>query len=78
MKTVSGDTDMADASANRDVESIREKQRFKKYWVTGTSRKTGKSYFIHKESGIKCWPSDWKQVCDGVHPEVKIPDGYRR
>ena len=59
---------MADASANRDVEIIREKQRFKKYWVTETSRKRGKPYFIHKASGIKCWPEDWKQVVDGVHP----------
>ena len=78
LKTVSGDTDMADASANRDVESIREKQRFKKYWGTGTSRNTGKPYLIHKASGISCFPNDWKQVCDGVHPKVKIPDEYPR
>ena len=68
-------SDMDDPQFFRDV---REKQLFKKYWRCETSRSTGRKYYVHIQSGQKCWPHDFEKVCNDTHAEVRIPEGMPR
>jgi hypothetical protein len=82
--SVVDDTDMQgqmqirEKQAKKTREQIMEQRNFKQYWEAHKSRTNGEMYCLHKASGEKCWFHEFRQVCNGMHETIKIPEGMPR
>ncbi len=82
--SVVDDTDMQgqmqirEKQAKKTRELFMEQENFKQYWEAHKSRTNGEMYCLHKASGVKCWFPEFRQVCNGMHETIKIPEGMPR